>query len=167
MVKNFSWLGVVFWAFTVSGCSYLKKKALDTYLSQFQDKKAEQVQFEELPPDYSQQAHPTLDALWWNDSLKTSISYFSSCSKALKNLEGFQTSSYPLRYKRIHFFRTDNSLYSVLEVPQARNQKTYMAIYTIQKKHCYFNINLVAGSLFSFEKAEPLFKKFIKSFNYK
>ncbi|MCZ0933294.1 MAG: hypothetical protein OXJ52_09110 [Oligoflexia bacterium] len=166
MVKIF-WLGLVFGAFTVSGCSYLKKKALNTYLNQFQDKKAEQVCFEKLPPAYKKQAHSTLDALWWNDSLETSISYFSSCSKAPKSLESFQASAYPLRYKRVQFSQADDSLYSVLEVSQPQNNKTYMAIYTTQKKHCYFNINLVAGSLSSFEKEEPLFKKFIKSFNYK
>ena len=166
MVKIFR-LSLVLWVFTVSGCSYLKKRALNVYLNKYKDKQAEQVHFEQLPTAYHQQAHPTLDALWWNDGLKTSISYFSSCSKLPKNLESFQTSTYPPTYMRIQFSKMADSLYSVLEVSQSQNNKTYMAIYTTQKKNCYFNINLVAGSLSAFKKEEPLFKKFIESFNYK
>ena len=109
-----------------------------------------------------------MDALWWNKDLKTSISYFSSCSKAPKKLENFQTSTYPSGYKRIRFSKKPNSLYSVLEVSQSQSSaKSVMAVYTTRIKNCYFNINLVAGSLSSFEKEEVLFKKIIKSFNYK
>ena len=166
MVKIF-WLNLVLLAFTVLGCSYLKKKALSAYLDKYKDKKAMQVYFEKLPSAYHRQDHPALDALWWNDNLKTSISYFSSCSKLLKNLESFQVSTYPPTYKRTQFSKEADSLYSVLELSQSQKSKTYMAIYTTQKKNCYFNINLVAGSLSAFQKEEPLFKKFINSFNYK
>ncbi|MDE0091657.1 MAG: hypothetical protein OXN83_00025, partial [Oligoflexia bacterium] len=138
---RFFWLGsLVFLAFAITGCFYLKKRALNAYLGQFQDKKAEQVDFEALPSAYHQRAHSTLDVLWWNDDLGTSISYFSSCSDVPKNLESFQASTYPLKFKRTQFIQTTESLYSVLEVPHSQNNKTYMAIYTIQRKNCYFNI---------------------------
>ena len=135
-------------------------------MAQFKDKKAEQVYFENLPVDYKKQQHPVLDSLWWNESLQSSISYFSTCSKVSRSLESFQASSYPSKYKRISVSKTDNSLYSLLEISQSDSEKIYMSIYTIKKKDCYFNINLVAGSIDSFNKQEPLFKKFIKSFNY-
>ena len=165
MVKFF-WLGLVCWAFA-PGCSYLKKRAFNTYLKQFQDKKADSVHFNKLPSSYKRQNHPALDALWWNDSLKTSISYFSSCSDLPKSLETFQTSTYPPKYNRIQFSKTKDSLYSILELSQAQKDKVYMAIYTTQRKQCYFNVNLVANTFSSFKKEEPLFKKFIKSLNYK
>ena len=161
------WQGLILCVFTGSGCSSLKKQAVSNYLGQFQDKKASGVYFEKLPQGYQRQAHSALDELWWNESLNSSISYFSSCSKWPKNLEDFQTSTYPLKYKRIQFSKKADRLYSVLEVSQSQNNKTYMAIYTLQKKNCYFNINLVVHSLSSFKSEEPLFKKFIKSFNYK
>ena len=160
----------VFWlcfVFTVLSCSYLKKKTLKAYLSRFQDKKAERVYLKQLPSSYQKQAHPHLDALWWNEDLKSSISYFSSCSKRPKNLQEFQISTYPPQYKRIQFSKKSGALYSVLEVPQLNNKKTYMAVYTVQKKNCYFNLNLVAGSLSFFKSEEPLFKEFIKSLSYK
>ena len=166
MLKIFR-LSLVFFIITALGCSYLKKKAFNNYLVQFQDKKVEGVYFDKLPEAYKRQNHSTLDVLWWNNNLKTSISYFSSCSKVKKSLESFQTASYPLHSKRIKFSKTADSLYTVLEASQKKNNKTYMAVYTTQKKNCYFNINLVAGSLSSFKKEEPLFKQFINSFNYK
>ena len=160
----------VFWlclVFTVLSCSYLKKKTLNAYLNQFQDKKAEQVYFKKLPPSYQKQAHPDLDALWWNEELKSSISYFSSCSTLPKSLEEFQSSTYPPKHKRIQFSKEFGALYSVLEASHSNRGKTYMAVYTVQKKNCYFNINLVAGSLSSFKAEEPLFKEFIKSLSYR
>ena len=166
-MKKIFWLSLVFWTFAITGCSYFKKKALNVYLGRFQDKKAERVYFESLPSLYKKQEHPHLDALWWNDSLDTSISYFSSCSKVPKDLESFQTSTYPPKRKRVQFSKTDSHVYSVLEVSSSQKDKVYMAIYTTQKKKCYFNINLVAHSLSSFKQEEPVFKKFIKSFGYR
>ena len=166
MIRIF-WLSLIFLSFTVSSCSFLKKKALSNYIDQFQDKKAEPVYFEKLPNSYKKQEHPILDFLWWNEKLNTSISYFSSCSKIKKSLDDFQKASYPLQSKRIKSSKTADSLYSILEVSQSGSSKTYMGVYSTQKKNCYFNINLVAGSLVDFKKEEPLFKKFINSFNYK
>ena len=166
-MKKIFWLCLVFWTFTITGCSYFKKKALNVYLGRFQDKKAERVYFKSLPSLYKKQEHSYLDALWWNDRTGTSISYFSSCSKVPKDLESFQTSTYPLKRKRVQFSKTDNGIYSVLEVLSSPKDKVYMAIYTTQKEKCYFNINLVANSLSSFEQEEPVFKKFIESFGYR
>ena len=166
-MKKIFCLSLVFWAFSLVSCSSIKKKAVGFYIDQLKDKKAETVYFEKLPLSYKKEEHPVLDALWRNEDL-SSISYFSSCSKVPKKLENFQSSTYPSGYKQISSSKQENSLYSVLELSQSQSSpKTFMAIYTTRIKDCYFNINLVAGSLSSFKKEEPLFKKFIKSFNYK
>ena len=167
-MKKIFCLSLVVGAFFLISCSSVKKQAVSLYLDRLKDKKAENVRFEPLPLTYKRKDHAVLDALWWNEDLKTSISYFSSCSKALKNLENFQTSAYPSGYKRIRVSKKPNSLYSVLEVSQSQSSaKAVMAVYTTRIRDCYFNINLVAGSLSSFEKEEALFKKIIKNFNYR
>ena len=164
MIKN-SWLN---WAFVglVSfsiGCSSIKKRAVGIYLKNFRDKKAENIEFLPPPAPYEKQTHSVLDALWWNSHSQSSISYFSSCSKVKKTLEIFQKDSFPQdsQYKILKQSQSKESLYSVLEVSESQ-QKTYIGIYTIKKRECYFNINLVAASLSSFEKEESVFKTFIK-----
>ena len=167
MIKIF-WLSLVFagGALFATSCSSIKKRAFSVYLRSFQDKKANKIRFLPPPSPYERQSHPALDALWWNPQSGSSISYFSSCSKVQKTLEEFQKTAFPQssQYKLLKKLQSKKSLYSVLEMPHA-HQKTYSGIYTIKKGQCYFNINLVADSYPSFEKEEPVFKTFIKSFH--
>ena len=166
-MEKHSWLKWIFGGlalFSIS-CSSVKKRAFDFYLRGFQDQKAEGVEFFPPPLPYKKQAHPTLDALWWNPQSGSSISYFSNCSKVQKTLEKFQNDSFPQnsQYKILKKNRTKNSLYSILEILESPH-KTYIGVYTIKKGQCYFNINLVTSSHPSFEKEESLFKTFIKGF---
>ena len=153
----------------VAACSSLKKSAVNLYLMRFQDKKAEGVKYLPLPHPYEKQNHSVLDALWWNPQSKSFISYFSSCSKVSGTLKDFQMSSFPEKgeYEVIKSVSTQNSLYSVLEMPGAKNQKTYTGVYTLKKNKCYFNINFVASSKASFDAGEAVFKVFIKGFRPK
>ena len=153
------------WTLFSTGCSSIKKRAFSVYLKSFQDKKANKVKFFPPPSPYEKQSHPVLDALWWNPQSRSSISYFSSCSKVKKTLEVFQKAVFPQnsQYKLLKKLQSKGGLYSVLEMRHAK-QKTYSGIYTIKKGQCYFNINMVADSYPSFEKEEPVFKTFIKGF---
>ena len=153
--------------FFSTGCSFLKKRALNIYLKSFQDQKAEGLVFSPPPSPYEKQEHPVLDALWWNPQSASSISYFSSCSKARKALKQFQKESFPQdsQYKIFKNIEILGGVYSVLEI-QESGRKTYSGIYTVKKGKCYFNINLVVSSHSSFEKEEPVFKTFIKSFRF-
>ena len=169
MLKNsFVYLALLGFAFFSIGCSSIKKRALNLYLGGFQDKKAERMHYLPPLPPYQEQNHPVLDALWWNPQSKSSISYFSSCSKVQQTLKEFQTDSFPQnsQYKILKSFESKESLYSILEIFNS-SQHTYSGIYTLKARGCYFNINLVASSYSSFEKEEPVFQTFIKGFKVK
>ena len=86
-----------------------------------------------------------------------------------KSLEDFQKEAFPqsLSYKILKKLQLKKGLYSVLEISDTHNQKSYSGIWTIKEGHCYFNINLVAYSKASWTKEESVFKKFIKGFHYK
>ncbi len=166
MTKSF-WLSLAIVGLTgfLPACSSIKKKALSFYLGRFQDQKAEEIHF--IPPSapYKKQSHPVLDGFYWNALTKSSISYFSNCSKVQKTLEEFQKDSFPQTtpYKLLKQLKDKNGLYSILQISNS-SQAVYSGVWTIRQKKCLFNINLVAGSLISFEKEEPVFKKFVKSF---
>lgn len=166
MVKD-SWLSLAFTGlvFLLIGCSSLKKKALDIYLKNIQDERAEGLVFEPPPQPYVKQNHAVLDALWWNSQSGSSISYFSSCSRLKRTLKKFQADSFPRdsKYRIIEQSQSLGSLYSVLEIFE-NSKKIYSGIYTIQKGKCLFNINLVSSSFSSFKKEKIVFRKFIKSF---
>ena len=152
-------------AFFLTACSSIKKKALNIYLSGFQDKKAEK-KVPAPPPPYKKKEHPALDALWWNPQNKSSISYFSACSKAQKTLREFQNEAFPAegKYNILKEHISGKSLYSLLEINEVADQKSQAGIYTFREGSCYFNIQLVADSAPSFNKEEPVFKAFIKGF---
>ena len=164
-IKN-TLFGLIFLsgAFFLTACSSIKKKALNIYLSGFQDKKAEKkVPAPPLP--YKKQKHPALDALWWNPQSKSSISYFSACTKAQKTLREFQNEAVPAegKYDILKESVSEKNLYLLLEM-NGSDQKSRAGIYTFREGNCYFNIQLVADSASSFNKEEPVFKAFIKSF---
>ena len=162
-LSSLACLGFV--SFSIVACSSIKKNLVSSYLSQFKDQKMEEVKYLSPPAPYQKKNHSILDALWWNPETRSSISYFSSCSKISKALEEFQKDSFPQtsNYKTLKTIRLKKSLYSLLEISHL-DQKTYSGIHTIKKGNCYFNINLVSNSRASFKKENPTFKTFIKSF---
>ena len=125
------------------------------------------VSFKAPPPSYQKKAHKTLDAVWTDEQKGSSISYFSSCSKVSQSLEVFQVSSYPrrLNYKMIQRVKKPDSLYSVLEISHSKDDKSYVAVYTMSQMDCFFNLNLTVPSKELFNQEEPVFKKFIQKFN--
>lgn len=144
-------------------CSSIKKKAVDIYLEGLKDKKAEKAHYLAPPSPYQKQKHPDLDAFWWNPETKSSISYFSSCSKIQKTLKKFQEEALPPKVILLKSVKEKNSLYTLLEIPHLE-KKTYSAVYTLKAENCYFNINLVTASHASFQKEEPVLKTFINNF---
>ena len=169
MIKN-SWLSLAFVAIALfcAGCDSVKKRAVYFYLGKLQDQKARDIKIIPPPPPYKRQSHPLLDALWWNPQSKSSVSYFSNCSKIQKSLEEFQKSAFPPSYKLLRKLKFKKGLYSVLEIsPAVSNQKSYSGIWTIKQGSCYFNVNLVAYSEASWAKEESVLKNFIQGFHYK
>ena len=106
-----------------------------------------------------------MDALWWNKESKNSISYFSSCSKYQKNLEEIQkeTLSELPGYRLLQTKKEKDVLYSVVEV-LGEDYKTINAMHIFRKGNCFYILNFVASSKESFQKEEPLFKKFTHQF---
>lgn len=149
--------------FSMLGCSSLKKQWIRSSLKVVSDSKSEEVSFKEPPAPYKRQAHKTLDALWLNKASRASISYFSSCSKSPKSLKAFQASSYPAQssYKVLKSHKKSGRFYSLLELPL---DGTYIAIYTLKKKNCYFNLNFIAPSLTIFKQEQAVFQDFAESF---
>ena len=149
-----------------TGCSVLKKQALDMYLSSAKDQKAELFQFKAPPPAYEKKKHPTLDALWSHKDLQVSISYFSSCSKLNQSLKAFQSSAYPqkLKYQLTKSLPQWDGLYSVLKIP---DPESYIAIHSQKKGDCYVNLNFVASSQEEFDSELKNFHQFIKHFKLK
>ena len=149
----------------LTGCSVLKKQAIDMYLSSAKDQKAE-LNFKALPPIYEKKKHQTLDALWSHKNLKVSISYFSSCSKLNQSLKAFQSSAYPenLNYQIIESSNRWGGLYSVLKILDSNN---YIAIHTQKKGDCYVNLNFVSPSKSSFDSQLKSFHHFIQQFQLK
>ena len=103
-----SFISFISLALLLVACSSVKKKALNFYLMGFQDKKADELKYSPPPSPYKRQEHPVLDALWWNPKSKSSISYFSSCSKTHRTLEDFQRGSFPEngKYKLLKNFKS-------------------------------------------------------------
>ena len=149
-----------------TGCSVLKKQAIDMYLSSAKDQKAELFTFKAPPFPYQKKKHPTLDALWSHKDLQVSISYFSSCSKLNQSLKAFQSSAYPqkLSYQVLESSLSSTGLYSVLKIP---DPESYIAIHSKKKGDCYVNLNFVAPSKSSFDSELKNFQQFIKHFELK
>ena len=145
-----------------TACSSLKKHAVGVYLSSTKDKKAERIFFKAPPSIYEKKNHKTLDALWTHSKLKSSISYFSSCSKLNQSLKAFQSSAYPSNYQLIESSKKQGGLYSILKMSDS-----YIAIYTKKREDCYVNLNFVAPSKNSFDSELQTFHAFIQRFQLK
>ena len=150
----------------LAACSSLKKQIVNAYLSDLQEEKAKNVNFNPPPAPYRKESHPSLDALYWNPETSSSISYFSSCGQVPTSLSEFQRSAFPKEegsFKvKTQVFK--NHLYSTLEISHSGSAKTHSAVHSFKKGDCLFNLNLVSSSLETFEAEEPLFKSFIKHF---
>ena len=168
--------------FSLSSCTALKKRAIKSYLKKTEeDLKAVPFQLKAPLYPYLKQKHDVLDAFWLHKEKGSSISYFSSCSPILRSLKAFQTSSYPsdLKYKVLKRLKKKDSFYSVLGIQQRDSEgdsgsqgndtqqefQTYIAVYTLKKKDCLFNINLLAPSKKIFQEEEAVFQDFIQGFN--
>ena len=158
---------------SLSSCTGLKKKALNFYVNKKKDVgiRSDQLTWKEAPKPYVKKQHDTLDGFWLNEEKGSSISYFSSCSDIPRSLKAFQISSYPsdLKYKILNRMKDKDFFYSLLGVQvdshsQQKTFQTYIAIYSLRKKTCFFNLNLVAPSLKVFQEEEENFKQFIQHF---
>ena len=160
-------------SFILSSCTGLKKKALAFYVNKNKDGvvRSDQLIWKDVPKPYVKKQHDVLDGFWLNEEKGSSISYFSSCSDIPRSLKAFQISSYPsdLKYKILKRIKDKDFLYSLLgvQVDSHRQQKTfqtYIAIHSLRKKNCFFNLNLVAPSLKVFQEEEETFQQFIQHF---
>ena len=160
MVFNFKILSLLLSLFVVTSCATIKKMVFKSRLEAVKEKPAEDVSFKP-PQNYELKEHEELDALFWNEDQKSSISYFSNCSKVEKSLEEFQKSSFPENAKIRNQKKEKNQIYTILE----NKDQTYIAISSFKKKDCLFNLNLVTPDRETLIKEEATFKAFIKSFN--
>lgn len=148
-------------------CSYLQKQFLKFKLSAGADKKAKKVAYIPPPFPYKEEKTGKLDKLWRNTKDKSSISYFSSCSKNheylnFQEIQKTVLSEIP-HWNLLKTKSTPHFLQSHFEIA-GTNYKTINSIYIFKNKFCFFVLNFTAGSQAIFEKNEPLFMNFIKSF---
>ena len=167
MTVYFKFLWPLIFLSIASSCVATKKYAIKTFLSRARDTKASGVKYEPLPSYYIKEKKASLDAFWFYKKNKSSISYFSNCSKenpylTLKNMEKDILSD--VAYTRvIHQEKSSNHRYSVI---RTKAYKTINGIYTLKPNSCFFIFNLISPSLSTFKKEEPTFKKFIKGFKF-
>ena len=150
--------------FLATSCSSLKRSAVSAWMDGFRDRRAENVRFSPPAPPYERRDHPDLDALWWNPTARSSLSYFSNCSQTPQTWEAFQKASFPVgaAVRRIESRRRSKGLYSLVEISLS-GQKTKSAVFTTSKADCLFNLNLVAPPD-HFEKQRLVFESFIQGF---
>ena len=140
---------------------FLKAKSLA------KDTSAKNVIYTPPPKPYRKQSHPELDALWWNNKNKSSISYLSSCSKeSVQSLTEIQrqTLSQLENYRTLVNKRGKKSLYTIVEIKDQDNKKTMFALYTFKKQRCFYTLNLIAQSIKTFKAEQKVFDKFIQDF---
>lgn len=123
------------------------------------------------PPSkpYKLKSHPELDALWWNNKSKSSISYLSNCSSNSQALQEIQeeTLSQIKKYKLLDIKKGKRSIYTVVQIHHPDQKKTIAALYIFQKKTCFYILNLITESQQAFNKQRVIFDQFIKTFTVK
>ena len=161
---HFKWLFLC--VFLVS-CSTVKKFVINYKLREARDTKSEKVTYSPPPLPFKKQDNKLLDAFWWNDKTKNSISYFSSCPKSglhtsLKEIERGVLSEVG-HYKIIKTVEKKNTRHTQVQVSTSEGN-IQNSIYMIKATRCFYILNFVASSLKNFKKDKPVFKRFISSF---
>ena len=154
------------WLLFVS-CTTVKKAVIKYKLNEARDRTSEQVTYSPPPPPFQKQEDEHLDAFWWNETTKNSISYFSSCPKnnlpvSLKEIER----GILLEITNAEIIKTvekKNTRYTEIQAP-ANEGEIRTGIYIIKTSKCFYVLNFVANSPKSFKKDEPVFQKFISGF---
>ncbi|MGI9549479.1 MAG: hypothetical protein ACR2M7_05875 [Bdellovibrionales bacterium] len=152
--------------FFLPHCKSLKRSGVRIFLKKAKDKKDNSVEFWSPPSPYQRQKHDILDVLWWNPKTKSSLSYFSNCSKhqlSLKQIEA-ETLSDIYKYERIKTQKTKNSILSEIKIYHLDGHITFSGIKTLKKRNCFYIINFITQSKKSFKKEFPVFKKFMERF---
>ena len=150
------------------GCGTLKKKIAQYKIQSISDKADDRVSY--LPPSssFQKQASENLDALWFNPKTKSSISYFSNCSKVspkqsaqeiekdiLSALEGMSILKTKLKNK---------GRYTSFQIKAGKNQTHKGSIFIRKNKSCFYVLNFMTNSASIFEKETRIFNQFIKTF---
>ena len=117
MTVYFNFLQLLIFLSLTSSCVLTKRYAIKKTLDKARDTKASKVKYEPLPSYYVKERKPSLDAFWFYKKNKSSISYFSNCSKenpylTLKNME--QDILFDVAYSHIiHQEKSPTHRYSV------------------------------------------------------
>ena len=165
--KHFIFLMMLFGFAGFISCSHLKKRFIQSKLSEVTGDRAKKVTYIPPPLPYKPEHSQKLDKLWRNTEDQSSISYFSSCSKTNRELNFYEIqedilSGTPHR-KLLDTESSPSFLRSRFQI-RGTNYKTINSIHIFKNKTCFFVLNFVAGSQAVFKKNEPLFLNFINEF---
>ena len=156
---------LVFVCLFSTSCMTMKKLAIKKTLERARDSTASQVKYTPPPTSYVKKKRANLDAFWFNKKNKSSISYFSNCSKensylTLKDVEQ-DVLSHVSYSKIVKTAASSRYRYSVI---RTKKYNTINGVYTLKPNACFFIFNLISPSLPVFEQEEKTFKKFIEGF---
>lgn len=166
MFNFFKLLNLFIFLFFTASCLTTKKLMIKRLIRKAKDKTSLNVRYTPPPSPYVKKDKASLDAFWINTKNKSSISYFSNCSKetpylSLKNIE--EDSLRDVEYKIIEQKISSKHRYSVISTLE---YKTINGIYTLKSSDCFFTINLISPSLAIFKKEESVFKRFTEGFKF-